>query len=399
MSLPGLARLSFRSKTQHGACGCVEEAENDEAGLECLRPEIRDLVRSRTSVPKRIVLLLKEARSRSDLFDPEIVNFFTQAREKALLAYSNIDFSQKLNFKPIGQHGFEFEGRSGRRMDGVVLSPRSRGSAPLPCLLYLHGGGMFTYSSFDPNKIAFAKLIADKGVVVVCIDFTNSYLPASKGAPVAPFPAGLEDCSDAFVWLSNNASRFGADPNRVSLCGLSGGGNLAAAIVIGALREPKPVLPCSLLLLSPYVGGCLPSAAFPSSYTYDGLTFDSEWLTPLARYAYGIEHFEAQNPLAWPLFACGSDVVGFPPTLFVLSECDPLRDESTAFARTLSNAGVDVVAYEAAGAVHAMEVTYGHVLPEFAHKTADTLAETVQRNYLPRLAHSVPPALWRKIEV
>ena len=43
-----------------------------------------------------------------------------------------------------------------------------------------------------------------------------------------------------------------------------------------------------------------------------------------ATMAYGIEAFNARNPLAWPSFATREDVEGLPPTVISVNECDPL---------------------------------------------------------------------------
>ena len=56
--------------------------------------------------------------------------------------------------------------------------------------------------------------------------------------------------------------------------------------------------------------------------------------------AYGIEAFNARNPLAWPSFATREDVEGLPPVVISVNECDPLRDEGIAFYRLLLGAGV-----------------------------------------------------------
>ena len=64
---------------------------------------------------------------------------------------------------------------------------------PLPCVYYIHGGGMQIMSCFDGIYRAWGKIIAQQGVAVAMVDFRNCLVPSS--APeVAPFPAGLNDC-------------------------------------------------------------------------------------------------------------------------------------------------------------------------------------------------------------
>jgi acetyl esterase/lipase len=56
--------------------------------------------------------------------------------------------------------------------------------------------------------------------------------------------------------------------------------------------------------------------------------------------SYGIEAFRARDPLAWPAFASDEDVRGLPPTVILVNECDPLRDEGIRFYRHLGRNGV-----------------------------------------------------------
>ena len=55
---------------------------------------------------------------------------------------------------------------------------------------------------------------------------------------------------------------------------------------------------------------------------------------------YGIEAFNARDPLAWPGFATVDDVRCLPPTVISVNECDPLRDEGINFYRLLIRAGL-----------------------------------------------------------
>ncbi len=52
-------------------------------------------------------------------------------------------------------------------------------------------------------------------------------------APEHPFPAPLEDCWIAWMWLRRNAARFDLDPARVVLGGQSAGGDWPPACVSG----------------------------------------------------------------------------------------------------------------------------------------------------------------------
>ena len=73
----------------------------------------------------------------------------------------------------------------------------------LPCVYYIHGGGMAVMSCFDGNYRAWGKIIAAQGVNVAMVDFRNAVSPSS--APeVAAYPAGLNDCVSGLKWVSVN---------------------------------------------------------------------------------------------------------------------------------------------------------------------------------------------------
>lgn len=56
--------------------------------------------------------------------------------------------------------------------------------------------------------------------------------------------------------------------------------------------------------------------------------------------------------LASPLLATKEDLKGFPPTLLVVAEVDPLREEGEQFARHLAAAGVETTVFRAEGTIH-----------------------------------------------
>jgi len=251
----------------------------------------------------------------------------------------------------------------------IVRIIRPDGNQVLPCVYFIHGGGMASLSCFFGNYSAWAKILAAKGVAVVMIEFRNAVVPSSV-LEVAPFPAGLCDCVGGLEWLSAHADELAIDSARVVVAGESGGGNLTLATGLALKRQGKLHLVRGLYALCPYINGHWPDERYPSSSAFNGYAL--ELYSNRGAMAYGIDAFNEQNPLAWPGFATVEDLRGFPPTVVSVNECDPLRDEGIAFYRRLLAAGVEARGRVVLGTTHATEL-YPTLCPEITDATASDL--------------------------
>ena len=247
---------------------------------------------------------------------------------------------------------------------------RPEGDEKVPCVYYIHGGGMMTFSCFYGNYRAWSKIIAANGVAVAMVDFRNALTPSS--APeVAPFPAGLNDCVSGVRWLHANADELGIDADRIIIAGESGGGNLTIATGLKLKQDGDLGIVSGLYPLCPYIAGQWPQDHLPSSTENNGILIGLH--SNRGAMAYGMEALEAKNPLAWPLFAEEDDVRGFPKTMISVNECDPLRDEGIEFYRLLMRAGVSARCREVRGTCHAAELLMNAV-PDISGDTAADIA-------------------------
>ena len=244
-------------------------------------------------------------------------------------------------------------------------------TTPLPCVYYIHGGGMQALSAFYGNYRAFGKIIAAQGVNVAMVDFRNSITPSSADE-VAPYPAGLNDCISGLKWIIANAAELNIDPGQVVVSGESGGGNLTLALGLRLKQDGDIGLIKGLYALCPYIAGTWPQERYPSSTENNGILLDLHNNT--GAMSYGIEEFEKGNPLAWPGFAKGEDVRGLPPTVISVNECDPLRDEGVAFYRLLLREGVEARCRQVMGTIHATEVI-PIACPDISRDTARSIAD------------------------
>jgi acetyl esterase/lipase len=240
----------------------------------------------------------------------------------------------------------------------------------LPCVYYIHGGGMASLSCFDGMYRGWGKIIAANGVAVVMVDFRNCVTPSSV-PEVAPFPAGLNDCISGLKWVIDHATQLNIDPDRVIIAGESGGGNLTLASGLKLRQDGELGLIKGLYALCPYIAGTWPRPENPSSTENNGILLDLH--NNRGAMGYGIEAFNEGNPLAWPSFATVEDVTGFPPTVISVNECDPLRDEGINFYRLLMEAGVPARCRQMMGTMHGTEI-FVIACPDVSRDTARDIA-------------------------
>ena len=158
-------------------------------------------------------------------------------------------------------------------------------------------------------------------------------------APEHPFPAPLEDCYAALVWVAEHAAELGVDPDRIAVGGESAGGGLAAGVALLARDRGGPSL-CLQLLSIPELDDRMDSEsmrtlgaqAIPVTTLANG---EISWDSYLGA---GVRGTDQVSPYAAP--ARATDLTGLPPALVTAYELDALRDEDIAYAQRLMSAGV-----------------------------------------------------------
>lgn len=241
----------------------------------------------------------------------------------------------------------------------------------LPCVYYIHGGGMSSLSCYLGNYRAWGRMIAAQGVAVAMVEFRNAVSPSTI-PEVAPYPAGLNDCVSGLKWVASQADELGIDASRIIVAGESGGGNLTLATGLRLKQEGQLALIQGLYALCPYIAGIWPLDENPSSIENNGILLDLH--NNHGPMGYGIEAFDKRDPQAWPGFATEDDVRGLVPTVIHVNECDPLRDEGINFYRLLLRAGVPSRCRQAMGTVHGTEI-FPIACPEVSRDTAISIAD------------------------
>ncbi|MFF3956400.1 alpha/beta hydrolase [Streptomyces sp. NPDC001890] len=225
-----------------------------------------------------------------------------------------------------------------------VYRPTERtDTAPLPGILYIHGGGMITGSILTDHRQVLP-LVEAIDAVVVSVEY--------RLAPEHPDPAPVEDCYAALLWMSRNASALGVDPGRLALYGGSAGGGLAAGVALLARDRGGPHLAFQML---PYP--MLDDRnTTPSSHEitdigiWDRAANLQGWQSLLGD-RLGTDHVSVY---AAP--ARADDLSGLPPTYLDVGDLDLFRDEDIAYASRLMQAGVPVELHVYPGGIHAGEL-------------------------------------------
>lgn len=118
----------------------------------------------------------------------------------------------------------------GRSIPALVLSPK-KAETRATGVLWIHGGGYILGMKEMVHMSRAVDLVKKFGAVVVS--------PGYRLATVAPYPAALEDCFAALIYMKDNADGLGIRSDQITVSGESAGGGLCAAVCIKARDTGK----------------------------------------------------------------------------------------------------------------------------------------------------------------
>jgi acetyl esterase/lipase len=93
-------------------------------------------------------------------------------------------------------------------------------------VLYLHGGGYIAGGGLDMYDGLICRYVEKTGIPFFAPDY--------RLAPEAMYPVNVDDAHKTLLYLFEHAEEFAVDPKRIAVMGDSGGGGLAAALVVSS---------------------------------------------------------------------------------------------------------------------------------------------------------------------
>lgn len=211
-----------------------------------------------------------------------------------------------------------------------------------PLVLHFHGGA-FVSGCLESGALV-PRLLEGAGAVTVSLAYPL--------APAHPFPEGIETGFAALEWLYKQRTKLVGKGARIFLAGEEAGGNLAAAVALVARDRAHPPL-AGQLLLSPMLDPCAGTASLREASCAE-MTASCRWAEGWQKYLH--RPMDALHPYAVP----GSSLrlADIAPTLVLVGQDDPMRDEALAYAKRLGDAGIPVTSQVLPGASNWPEALY-----------------------------------------
>jgi len=224
----------------------------------------------------------------------------------------------------------------------IVIKPTAVKRPPekTPGILWIHGGGYVTGMAGMVFMSRALRLVTRYGAVVIS--------PEYRLAKKAPYPAALEDCYAALLYLKEHAAELGCSSEQIMAGGESAGGGLAAALCMLA-RDRGEVNIAFQMPLYPML---------------DNRDTDS------SRNNHGISWNTKRNHAAWKLYlrnikgevtpyaaaARQTDYSGLPPAYTFVGDREAFYCETLSYVENLRREGIPAHADVYPTGFHAFDI-------------------------------------------
>lgn len=227
------------------------------------------------------------------------------------------------------------------RMRLMIVCPKNRHKEAAPGVLWLHGGG---YMLGFPEMVYMSRaidLVTKCGAVVVS--------PAYRLSVLHPYPAALEDCYAALLYIKKHARELGIRQNQIMVGGESAGGGLTAALCMYA-KDKKAVDIAFQMPLYPMLS-CEDTASSKDNHAKVWNTRKNHlgWRLYLRR-------LKGKNIPSYASPARRKDYSGLPPAYTFVGDIEPFYQETLDYIKNLQKAGVEAEVDIYPGFYHAYDM-------------------------------------------
>lgn len=223
-----------------------------------------------------------------------------------------------------------------------IFSPKKPKSEKTPGMLWIHGGG-YCMGSPEQDIWTIREFILENRCTVVA--------PCYTLATEKPYPAALDDCYQALLWLRDNSEKLNVRQDQIFVAGSSAGGGLTAALCIYA-RDRKEVSIAYQMPLYPMLDDRMTT---PSSIDNDGPVWNTASNTTAWRLYLG-DLYQSDDVPAYAAPGRLEDFSDLPPAFTFVGDIEPFYNESVDFMEKMKSAGIpaDYKVYH--GAYHGFDV-------------------------------------------
>ena len=229
----------------------------------------------------------------------------------------------------------------GGEMDVLILQPVQKlPPCNTPAILWIHGGGYVTGMAEMIYMSRALPLVRKYGAVVIT--------PEYRLAGEAPYPAALEDCYEALLYLKDHARTLGCNPEQIMVGGESAGGGLTAAVCMYA-RDRGEVNIAFQMPLYPMIDDRDTDSSRNNHRLPWNTKFNHGSWKKYLRDVTG-------EPPVYAAPARQTDYYGLPPAYTFVGKDEPFYCEAVQYVENLQKAGVPATVDVYPSGFHAFDI-------------------------------------------
>ena len=217
---------------------------------------------------------------------------------------------------------------NGQQTPLLILRPvkNAKPTEQTPGVLWLHGGG---YATGMAQMVYFSRalaLVEKYGAVVIA--------PEYRLSGRAPYPAALEDCYEALLYLRDHAADLGVNPAMLMVGGESAGGGLTAALCMYARDKGEVNIAFQMPLYPMLDDRDTDSSRDNHAPVWNTKRNHAAWKLYL-------RSLNGATPPPYAAPARQTDYTGLPPAYTFVGDIEPFYCETLTYIENLQKAGIE----------------------------------------------------------